>query len=140
MERTNLNLSLHNRLGELEHMNQFIERLDEKMQLPAGVAMTLNLALEEVVSNIIKYAYDDEGDHEIEIQFTREGNLLTVKIKDDGQEFNVLEFPKPDINAAAEDRNIGGLGIHFVKELMDTVEYQYKNNKNILVLSKNLGE
>jgi len=140
MERTDLNLLLQNHLGELEHMNQFIESLDEKMQLPAGVAMTLNLALEEVVSNIIKYAFEDDGDHMIEIQFTREANLLTVKIKDDGKEFNVLKFPKPDINAAAEERNIGGLGIHFVKELMDKVEYQYKDNKNILVLSKNLGE
>ena len=102
--------------------------------------MTLNLALEEVVSNIIKYAYQDKADHEIEIQFAREDNLLTVKVKDDGEEFNVLDYPKPNINATAEERDIGGLGIHFVKQLMDNVEYEYKDNKNILVLTKNLDD
>ena len=68
-------------------------------------------------------------------------NLLSrIRVGIFGLAGHVLKFPKPDINAAAEERNIGGLGIHFVKELMDKVEYQYKDNKNILVLSKNLGE
>ncbi len=134
-----ISFSIQNDIAELRKMQDRLDRLAEEWQLAPKTAMHLNLVMEEVVSNIIFYAYDDDHDHEIRFEICREGDELRISIRDDGREFNPLtgeEFR--DKHAPAEKRKIGGLGIHFVKELMDEMAYTRENEENILYLVKKL--
>ncbi len=98
----------------------------------------LNLVLEELVTNTISYGYTDDKEHFIEIDFNlkEKDNELEIKIMDDAVPFNPLDRPAPDVNKPAEERSIGGLGIHLVKNLTDNISYRREDNYNILTLSK----
>lgn len=127
-----------NELSELNNIVNAIDNLAHEWKLSAKLTGQLNLVVEEVVSNIMKYAYTDSKEHQITIDFCNEGTCIELKIVDDGAFFNFLEFEdKPDINAPVEEREIGGLGIHIVTTLMDIVDYKRIDNKNILILTKN---
>jgi anti-sigma regulatory factor (Ser/Thr protein kinase) len=102
----------------------------------------LELAVEEILVNIIHYAYPEKkGEIEITCRPVQH-DRLAFKIMDGGVPFNMLAYKDPDTNAAIEERRIGGLGIYFVKRLMDEVTYSRENDRNCLtiVLSKNRRE
>jgi anti-sigma regulatory factor (Ser/Thr protein kinase) len=138
MKGKHLELLLTNRSEALEYLQQFVEKAGAELHLQRDLVFKINLALEEVVSNIINYAYDDEDEHTIRIRVEHENNQLKIRIIDDGKAFNILKYPEPDIELPAEKRTIGGLGIHFVKTLMDSIKYEFRDNKNVLLLVKNL--
>lgn len=96
------------------------------------------LAIEEVVSNIIFYAYPVGGVHQIQVAFEIHNQELTISIRDDGEPFNPLDVPPPDLTTSLEDRKIGGLGIHLVRTAMDEIAYERKNNQNCLLMKKKL--
>jgi len=131
-------LSILNDIAELRELQHTIEELAPAWGLPQKVSMNLNLVLEEIISNIIFYAYEDDLKHRISIDFILEQNAVKVVIIDDGKAFNLLESAEfEDVAKGAEDRKIGGLGIHFVRSLMDVVDYSRENENNILTLVKN---
>ena len=118
-------LILDNDISELEKMNSFLEALSEEWELGPKLQFNLNLVLEELITNVIFYAYDDEDKHQISIAFSRENEKVAIEIIDDGKAFNPLEKDVPDdLDKAIDERKIGGLGIHFVKNLMDEVTYE----------------
>jgi anti-sigma regulatory factor (Ser/Thr protein kinase) len=128
-----------NSLSELEHLAGWLEMLGEEWQLPSKVVFNLNLVLEELVTNIIFYGYCDDESHQIQIDFGLENEVIEVIIGDDGIEFNPFLLDAPDdLNKPIEERKIGGLGIHFVKQLMDKYDYQRNNNRNKIILVKHL--
>ena len=100
----------------------------------------IDVAAEEIFVNIAHYAYKDKlpaGEFgQALITCTYEDELLTIIFRDQGVPFNPLARPDPDITLSAEDRSIGGLGIFLTKKYMDKVEYDYKNDENILTLKK----
>ncbi len=101
----------------------------------------LDLAIEEVFINIAHYAYaPDTGKVKVECECVQENDCDTVKLVfcDRGKEFNPLAKADPDITLAAEDRQIGGLGIFLTKKLMDKVEYKYSEGQNILIMTKKI--
>jgi len=98
-----------------------------------------NLAIEELVTNIIKYGYDDDAAHEITIRLAVSGSELQIEITDDGHEFNPFDQPEPDTSLATEDRPIGGLGIHFVRNMLDGCAYTRSAGRNTVILKKKLG-
>ena len=98
-----------------------------------------SLAIEELVTNCIKYAYDDPRDHTIEITLTVDAGALRVEVIDDGHAFNPLEAPGPDVSLAIEDRPIGGLGLHLLRELADEVTYERRDGTNRLMLTKSMS-
>lgn len=132
-------LSILNDIAELRELQHTIEELSHTWNLPQKVSMNLNLVLEEIISNIIFYAYEDDLKHRISIDFSLEQNAVKVVITDDGKPFNIMESEEfEDIDKGAEDRKIGGLGIHFVRSLMDDVDYRREDEKNTITLVKNL--
>ena len=133
-----LEIILENNLSELDKLNTFVEGIGEQIDLPAGLLMKLNLVLEEIFTNIVNYAYDDDANHQVLIQVSQDQDMLKIRIEDDGKKFDFSMFPDPDTSLTAEERNIGGLGIHFVRKLMDDVDYQYEGGKNILMLKKKI--
>lgn len=131
-------LTLKNQLAELERIVITLEELAEKWKIPPRVSMELNLVLEELFTNIVFYAFDDQEEHEITLEITREQHgRIVLKLIDDGKPFNLLEKDTGDVfDKPLEERRIGGLGIHFVKEMMNEVAYSRTDNKNIVILAR----
>ena len=103
-----------------------------------SLGMNLNLVLEELVTNIIFYGYVDTNEHKIIIDLSRDNSIFRMQIEDDAKEFNPLLMAEPNIENSIEDRKIGGLGIFFVRKIMDTMTYERVDNKNILTMTKTI--
>ena len=134
----NNSIILHNDVQEVPVMTEFVEKTAEQAHLDPSTTMTLTLAIEEAVANIMKYAYPEGEVGSIEINATINEGSLSFTIKDSGTPFDPTQVKKADITLSAEDREIGGLGIHLIRNIMDTVEYHHTSNQNILTLTKNI--
>ena len=133
-----LHLKVETRQDELDRVSAAIEDFGMEADWPLDLVFKVNLALEELVLNVMNYGHDD-GLHEIDITLVSEENSLTIEIVDDGRPFDPLnDAPIPDVNAELEDRSIGGLGIHFVRKMMDDVRYRREEGKNHLTLVTSL--
>jgi anti-sigma regulatory factor (Ser/Thr protein kinase) len=131
-------ISIKNQLTQLEVLVNELEILSEEWELPMSISLNLNLVLEELITNTIFYGYEDQNEHFIQIEISIENQVITMRITDDGKEFNPLLMAEPDIELSVEERKIGGLGIHFVRKLMDEVTYSRCAEKNILTLKKSI--
>lgn len=108
-------------------------------RLPADAAWPLHLALDEILSNIVRHAYGEGGQgREIEVGFRLKDGVLELTFLDDGLAFDPLAAPVPDTTGPAEDRPVGGLGVFLVRKLMDHVEYERHAGRNRLVCRKNV--
>lgn len=134
-----IQLKLKNQLSELDQIAVNLETLAEKWNIPGKIVMEINLVLEELFTNVLFYAFDDKDEHDINLDFILiDVHQLQIRIEDNGKPFNLLEKKVNDVfDKPLEDRQIGGLGIHFVREMMNSVEYQRADNKNIVILTKN---
>ena len=119
-------------------INPIISSLEE-IKVDHKKIYQINLALEEILVNISKYAYPgNEGVIDISFEISDNPKQLRVVIKDKGKDFNPLEKEDPNLDASVEKRKIGGLGIYIVKNMVDDIKYQRLNNENILEFIKNL--
>lgn len=129
-----ISIQLKNNLSELESLNKVVAEFAERHHLSSKVLLNLSLALEEILTNVISYAYDDNDEHQIMVRLFLEQGQLKVEVEDDGRPFNPLEAPEPDLNKSLEERSIGGLGIHFVRKLMDELEYRREEGRNLFLI------
>ena len=109
------------------------------MPLDVTMARHLRLAVEEAVVNVISYAYPDEVQGTIVVEATANKHRIKFVITDTGIPFDPTEVQEADTSLSAEDRPIGGLGLLLVRELMDTMNYERIDGKNVLTLSKRLN-
>jgi serine/threonine-protein kinase RsbW len=135
-----IDIIVTNRLTELERVSRIVEELGGRHGVPAQVVFEINLALDEILTNVIEYGYDDGGGHQIGVRLKLTDNVVTVEVEDDGRPFNPLEVPAADITQPVEDRPIGGLGVHLVRRVMSRLAYRRENGKNVLVMEKWIGE
>lgn len=131
-------ITLDNEVGQLSRLAGFINEVALDAKMDDSLAASLNLALEEAVTNVVLYAYPEGTRGSVEITSSLEEGTLTFTISDSGKPFDPTVAPDPDINASVEDRPIGGLGIFLVRNIMDSVHYEYKDGKNILSMTKKL--
>lgn len=132
-------IQIKNNIEELHALNAFLEEVSDQWELPMKVAMNINLALEEIITNIIFYGYQEEKDKSINIDLYRTALGVDISVIDNARPFNMLlKKEYEDAAKSAEDREIGGLGIHFVKTLMDEVSYERTNDQNVLRLFKRI--
>jgi len=110
----------------------------KQLDFTAAVRAEILIAVEEIFVNIASYAYKPDEDGHVDLSVTTDGKAV-IRFEDSGKPFNPLECSAPDLKSPIMERNIGGLGIHFVKNMMDEVEYQYVNGKNILTISKSVS-
>jgi serine/threonine-protein kinase RsbW len=129
-------LMLPNNTAALPQLVDAVTAFCSAHQLDDRMCHDLNLALEEAVSNVMLYAYDDDLPHTVLVRLAIEAGCVRATIEDDGAAFNPLEAPTPDLDVPIEERQIGGLGIFFVQELMDKVTYARRNDRNVLELVK----
>jgi len=131
---------LINQISELDRLAGIIENLSAEFQLNDKTTYSINLALDELVTNIISYGYEDTKEHIITIIFEYDDSALNITLIDDGKSFNPLNQPPPKTDIPLEERKIGGFGIHFVKKTMDAVSYERNNGNNILTITKKITE
>ena len=115
-----------------------VEEIAEERGLDSGVAMNINLALEEAVTNVIMYAYPEGEEGELRLDAVIDDDSLKFILSDKGKEFDPTAKPEPDITLDVEKRPVGGLGIHLVRKIMDSVSYKRKDGKNILTMIKHI--
>ena len=130
--------TLRSEMSEISGLSQRVLRLGRDRGLPDEVVADVRLALEEVISNIIRHAYAGKGDREIQVQLGLEGDEITVEVQDEGAPFNPLEHPEPDTRVPAEDRRSGGHGILLLRGTMDEVAYRLERGRNLLVMKKRI--
>lgn len=130
---------IKNEISEISLLTDFIEQIGEELELKPALIMSLNLVLEEAVSNIILYAYPQQMGELITIMVEKSQNLLVFTITDKGVEFNPTVVPEADITLSAQERPIGGLGIYLIKKIMNEVEYQRIDGNNVFTLKKILN-
>jgi len=131
-----VSIIIKNQFSELERLAAETEPVLEAAGLPFAAIQGVNVAVEEIVTNVIKYAHTDGAEHPIEIRLAAADSAVTISVIDDGREFDPLAEPEPDLNAPIEERGIGGLGVHFVRKLMDAVEYRRDGGRNIFTMRK----
>ncbi|MGB7291897.1 MAG: ATP-binding protein [Thermodesulfobacteriota bacterium] len=130
-------VELKNNLTEIGRMSQVIDEFCSSNKLCSDTGFALNLSLEEILTNIIKYGYDDDDEHIILVRLYLNQGQVYIEVEDDGKPFNPLEVEPPDINKPIDERPIGGLGIHLVKNHMDSLDYRRNGNRNLLIMRKN---
>ena len=130
-------LTLHNDVKEIEALGPYIKQITEQLGIDKSLASKLRLAVEEAVVNAMQYAYPKGKTGEVSIRATSNGQKLKFIITDSGISFNPTEVSAADTTLSAEERPIGGLGILLVRELMDSINYERIDGKNVLTLSKN---
>ena len=132
-------LVLKNEISEISKLAAFIEELGEELDLTPDLVFNLNLVLEEAVSNVILYAYPKDEQQEISLSASVSDNNLVFVLTDSGKEFDPTQAPDADITLSAEERQIGGLGIFLIRQIMNQIEYQRIDGKNVLTLGKQLN-
>ena len=132
-------LVIENDISEISKLAVFIDELGEEMNLTPELIFNLNLVLEEAVSNVILYAYGKEEQKEISLVAYLSDNNLVFVLTDSGMEFDPTKVPDADVTLSAEEREIGGLGIYLIRQIMNTVEYQRIDGKNVLTMRKELN-
>ena len=128
-------------LENLDTVMAFVDQQLEEVGCSMKAQMQIDIAVEEVYVNIAHYAYNPEvGGVTIRVQIEEEPLAVILTFIDKGKPYDPLAKEDPDITLAAEDRQIGGLGIFMVKKSMDNVSYEYNEGRNILTLKKNLEQ
>ena len=120
--------------AQLGEVIEAVEGMAEREEWAPDFSYRVHLALEELVLNVMDYGYDDNM-QDIEIHVTSDSDAITIEIVDSGKPFDPLsDAPEPDLDAAMEERRIGGLGVHLVKTLMDQMHYRRENDQNRLTI------
>lgn len=132
-----LKLQVNADLKNLSTVADFTTRNTRELGLNDKGVFQLQLAVDEVVSNIIIHGYTHQAGP-IHLTIWKENDKICIRIQDRGEPFDPLKTDSPDLSMPLEERSPGGLGIHFLKTITDSVHYQFKDGKNILTLTKDM--
>ncbi len=111
----------------------------EHHHLPPAAVQAADLALEEHLTNVMNYAYDDGREHKILVRLEAGAADLVIEVEDDGRPFDPTQVPKVDTSLPLEQKPIGGLGIHLIRGCMDEIRYERRGNQNVLRMVKRLA-
>lgn len=129
-------ITLSNDVQEVPLLNTFVDEVCEFNGLDEMATMQMNLALEEAVVNVMSYAYPEGSKGYVDIKAHSDDSRMTFIITDSGKPFDPTTKEEVDTTLPAEERRIGGLGIHLVRHLMDSINYERVDNHNVLTLIK----
>ena len=129
---------LANEISEIGRLADFIDDIGNEFSLAPDVRFNLNLVLEEAVANIINYAYPKDEHESIYLSARMHEDSIVLVLTDTGKEFDPTMAPEVDVTLSAEERQIGGLGIFLIRQIMNEVRYERIDGKNVLTLEKKL--
>ena len=132
-------LVIGNTVAEMTKVIEFVEKFGATHGIPQAALNDLNVCLDELLNNTISYGYDDHAPHSIAVDLTLAAGLLIVGIEDDGKPFDPRQGTPMPSSGTIQSRAVGGLGLHFVKTLMNEVGYTRSGGNNVVRLVKKLG-
>jgi anti-sigma regulatory factor (Ser/Thr protein kinase) len=132
-----LEMTLRNNISDLNALIYKLEFFFKENNI-SSILMPTTLILEELFTNTITHGVADGREVFIQVNLNIKKYELIMTYKDNGIPFNVLELPDPDLTSSIENREVGGLGVHYVKTLSDSVEYEYTEKNNVLQIKKRL--
>jgi len=133
-------IQVENDLAELERVSRLVDAFGAQHDLPRRVVFELNLVLDEVLTNVMSYGYADTRQHQIIVRLSvmlePHPAEVVIEVEDDGRPFDPTEAEVPALDSPVEERPVGGLGIHLVRQLMDGLTYRRQQGKNVLLLRR----
>lgn len=132
-------VTIGNALPEIAAVAQRCREFAQGAGMDADALADLQVALDEVLSNAIRYAFPDGGSHPIDVRFRASARAVEVTIEYGGIAFDPADAPPPDLRSPLAERREGGLGIHFVRQLMDETRYRRAGGRNRVTLVRKLG-
>ena len=127
-------------LENIETVTDFVNEQLEALDCPMKAQMQIDVAIDELFSNIAHYAYNPEiGKATVRVEVAEDPMAVIITFIDNGIPYDPLKKEDPDVTLSLEERQIGGLGIYMVKKTMDDITYEYKDGQNILAIKKKLG-
>lgn len=131
---------ISNKMEEIDNVAAFIEEIGDELSLSPSVVMSINLAIEEAIANVIMYAYPKGEDNKITLTAEHKNGELVFVLTDSGVAFDPTKVAEADITKSAEERPIGGLGIFLIRKIMGEVSYKRINGENKLEMKKKLTD
>ncbi|MBO6119019.1 MAG: ATP-binding protein [Lachnospiraceae bacterium] len=134
-----MEITLPATIENVEKVTEFVNAELAKINCPAKAKAEIDIAIDELFSNIANYAYNPEiGKATVKVEVQENPQAVVITFMDKGIPYDPLKREDPNVKLSADERGIGGLGIFMVKKTMDSVEYEYKDNHNILKIKKNI--
>ena len=133
-----ITFSLQNSLGELDRLSEELSMVGEQWHLPDKIVLQINLALDELFTNVVNYGLEDYPEQEINFSLTFLGDEISIVVSDGGRSFDPTQAPSPNLDLPLDDQPIGGLGIYLMRQYTDKIEYRREENKNIVTLTKKI--
>lgn len=132
-----LSLNLESSLESLGQIEQAVAAFGDEQEWPADLLFHVQLVLDELATNVINHGYGASG-YDFQVMIESRPQAVRIEVVDEARPFDPLQdAPQPAIDASVEERELGGLGVHITKQLMDEMEYRRENGKNRLTLVKN---
>ena len=125
-------------LSSLPELSRFVEEFLSRQGLAPSNAYDLDLILEELFTNVLKYS---SGTDEVAVRLTRDGSTITIALSEFGaaKAYDITLAPEPDLTRPLAERPVGGLGIHMVRKLADTIRYEYKDRVSTTTITKKVS-
>jgi anti-sigma regulatory factor (Ser/Thr protein kinase) len=132
-------VAIRNEIADLAILRDALKRFCTEQAVGSRTLMQLHVTLDEIVSNVIKYAWPAGGAHEVSVRMSAAANTIRIEVIDDGQAFDPRTAPVPPTKVPARRARPGGVGIHMVKQLVDEIAYYRADGRNHTVLTKRRG-
>jgi len=134
-------LAIRSDINEIPRVSDLIESVMQGHQFPDEDILDTQLAVEEVVTNVIVHGYGEAGGEIlVSLSYLAEESAMEIRVEDSAEPFDPLSLPEPDISLGIDERKIGGLGIFLTRQVMNDIRYQYEGDKNVLILKKKRSE
>jgi anti-sigma regulatory factor (Ser/Thr protein kinase) len=133
-----LQIVLSGQPGERESVVHGLEEFCREQRVPRPVLSAADLALEEHLTNVLSYGYEPTTPHRILVAFKVEDDSLCLEVEDDGKPFDPLTVAPVDTSLPLEEKPIGGLGVHLMRQSMDELSYARRSGKNVLRMTKRI--
>jgi anti-sigma regulatory factor (Ser/Thr protein kinase) len=130
---------IQDRLRDVPHALNGVEEFCRAQGLAEGTSLDLRLVAEEVLTNIVQHANVGIEGRPVELRLSASSGSLRMEFRDEGDAFNPLDAPVPDLDSRMEARAIGGLGVHLIRSLVDEARYAREGSVNVFVLIKHAG-
>lgn len=138
---TDLALTLTNNLSEIRRLVEELDRFGHAVGLMPDVSFKLTLALDEVVSNVIRHAFGPGTEGHVDVHITYRDNIVTAVVRDPGPAYDIRNTPPPKMDVPISERRPGGLGVYLVRVLMDSLDYRREDGHNVVTLTvRNIQE
>ena len=138
MPQEEFTFTVRNDLSEVDSLHEKVKGFGRQLGLPEKFIFEVNLAAEELFTNIVLYGFEDKDDHAVDVFLRCDEGRLRMRIEDDGKPFNPLDAGDPDLSSPPEDRSVGGLGVYLAEKVMDRIHYERRGNRNVTSLVKKL--